>query len=313
MNTNDYRQAPGNGQVGDISNDGSAQYAHSSKLLNKIDPRVDQNNPAVQQRQQDKSSGGSTSAGTAGYGGNAQGYNTGPNAGPHQTNTANQIDPRVDPSRQGYGGAGFGGSGAPTGAGPNTGNPAAGYQTGRSAYPQTSQGYQQGGDNYNTNTSSGYGSNTTGSNTSGPHRSDIANKLDPRVDSSKNDHSDSGYGAPPGQTTGVSQPTGVPQQQQTGVPQSGAGQGYNTTQNPTYGNGGAGYNGNGQAYNAPGQNYGGANTTNANDGNYAQPAGQPGQGSMKMNVQGLSLEGQGTRGRPHKSELLNKLDPRVGN
>jgi len=152
---------------------------HSSSLANKLDPRVD-------------STTGASNAGT-GYGANtgttggaygsgmtgntAGGYGGGQTAGPHSSNLLNKIDPRVDSTtgatnvNTGYG-TNTGATGT-TGAGyGNTGTTGAGYgNTGTTGGGMTG------------NTTSGYGTGASRE-TVGPHRSDLLNKLDPRVDSS---------------------------------------------------------------------------------------------------------------------------------
>merc|ERR1712098_642358 len=75
------------------------------------------------------------------------------NHGPHDSNAANKVDPRIDSDRDGRAahGTGFGSSNThSTGLGSNTHG-----------------------------TTGAYGSNTT----AGPHSSNVANKADPRVDS----------------------------------------------------------------------------------------------------------------------------------
>ncbi|KAF4546655.1 Period circadian protein [Lasiodiplodia theobromae] len=109
-------------------------------------------------------SGAYDTAGTTGYG-NPQSTN----AGPHGSNIANKADPRVDSDLDSH---------------RNTG---AGYGSTTSGYGNTT------GTGYGNTTGTGYGnaSSTTGStqyddprsSNHGPHSSNIANKVDPRVDS----------------------------------------------------------------------------------------------------------------------------------
>ena len=80
------------------------------------------------------------------------------NAGPHDSNMANKLDPRVDSDMDGSRNMG-----ASTGA------------TGNSAYNSGTTGTGMTGN-------SGY-TGTTGSTNAGPHSSNLANKMDPRVDS----------------------------------------------------------------------------------------------------------------------------------
>jgi hypothetical protein len=124
---------------------------HSSSLLNKLDPRVDSTTGAV------KTSTTGTTGTTGNYGnigaypntGTTGGLSNSTNAGPHDYNLANKLDPRVDSDLDHRGNR----HGAPTGGVFGT--------SGSHATP-------------------GQG---TAQNTAGPHNSDLMNKLDPRVDS----------------------------------------------------------------------------------------------------------------------------------
>ncbi|RVX73183.1 hypothetical protein B0A52_02310 [Exophiala mesophila] len=212
---------------------GTAQYddprstnagPHSSNLANKGDPRVDsdldnRNNPTSRTGGLGNTqttgggygtsgttgtSGGYGATGTSGVGGTSSAQYDNPrsaNEGPHSSNLANKLDPRVDSDRDGrndptsrtggYGqtqtgttgatGAGYGGAGT-------TGTTGAGY--GSSGTTGT--------------TGAGYGGagttgTTGGSTNAGPHSSNLANKLDPRVDSDRDGRNDptsrtGGYG-----------------------------------------------------------------------------------------------------------------------
>ncbi|KAG0645065.1 hypothetical protein D0Z07_9277 [Hyphodiscus hymeniophilus] len=128
---------------------GAGAGPHSSNLANKMDPRVDSTN--------------ATNAGTTGYGGTHAGNNQGAftgttgglshstNAGPHNSNLANKADPRVDSDLDGRGNR----HGAATGA-------FAGVTGASGSHATPGSGVTQ--------------------NTAGPHNSDLANKVDPRVD-----------------------------------------------------------------------------------------------------------------------------------
>jgi hypothetical protein len=128
---------------------------HDSNLANKADPRVDSDRD------------GSSNMGAAAYGPgahqNTSGFgNTGvgsgsTNYGPHDSNVANKVDPRVDSDRDGSGNFG-----------------AAAYGPGA---------HQHGGAVGGTNYQGGMGGNGPAPSTAGPHKSNLANKLDPRVDS----------------------------------------------------------------------------------------------------------------------------------
>lgn len=145
---------------------------HDSNLANKADPRIDSDrdhraNPASQ-----VGGYGNTSTGTAG----TTGYGTGTygttgttgrstNAGPHDSNLANKADPRVDSDRD------------------HRANPVSsagnGYGT-TGGYDETSTGnYTLSGGSTGTGNTGGLSSSTN----AGPHDSNVANKMDPRVDS----------------------------------------------------------------------------------------------------------------------------------
>lgn len=101
-------------------------------------------------------------------------------SGPHNSDMLNKLDPRVDSDNS------------------------KAYDSSRN----TTGGL--GSDNYGSNTTGGLGSHTTssgyGSNTSGPHSSDLSNRADPRVDSDNSrlggSHNTSGLGST-GTTTGA--------------------------------------------------------------------------------------------------------------
>ncbi|KAJ5876342.1 uncharacterized protein N7529_001926 [Penicillium soppii] len=130
---------------------------HSSNIANKVDPRVDsdRDNRARHETVTGAGTGLGTTHGTS--------TSTSTNAGPHDSNIANKVDPRVDSDRDNralYSGAGT----APTSS-------TLGSSTGH-AQPLTGS--------------------THG--TAGPHDSNIANKLDPRVDSDLDSQPLSGTG-----------------------------------------------------------------------------------------------------------------------
>jgi len=243
-NSNTYGSSTGvgsNNATYNHSTTGSAAPpVHNSALLNKLDPRVPTGNTTTGTGVGHHSAGTNVNGqgqfhkdidsldGTSGTGVTGNTYNTTGN-GPHSSSVANKLDPRVDST---------------TGMSNTTG---AGYSTngGYSSTTGTGAGFN------NSTTGNGYMS-TTGTNTGvGPHSSSLANKLDPRVDS----------------TTGQSNTTG---------------NGYSTTGNHGIANGGyTGTTGNGVGYDnsTTGTGYGsGAHT--------------------------------GT-GPVHNSALANKLDPRV--
>jgi hypothetical protein len=146
----------------------------------------------------DYNSGTGTGTGTgaygAGAGGGARGYSSGTGTtttGPHDSNLANKADPRVDSDRGQYGTAGgFTSGGAyntnpqSTNAGPHSSNLANKIDPrvdsdldNRARHQNLGGSSAPAGSSY---TTPGSG---TAQQTAGPHDSNIANKLDPRVDS----------------------------------------------------------------------------------------------------------------------------------
>jgi len=136
---------------------------HSSSLANKVDPRVDSDldgsrNFGAATGNTGASAYGSNTTGTGYTGSNTHtthgttgttgGLSNSTNAGPHNSNLANKVDPRVDSDLDGRGNR----HGAATGGLIGT--------SGSHATPGSG----------------------TAQNTAGPHNSDLANKLDPRVD-----------------------------------------------------------------------------------------------------------------------------------
>jgi len=123
---------------------------HDSNLANKLDPRIDSD----RDHRANPTSG--THAGNSGLTGNTGTQHTGglsnsTNAGPHDSNLANKLDPRVDSDLDGRGNR----HGAPTG----------GILGASGSHATRGSG--------------------TAQNTDGPHNSDLLNKVDPRVDSDR--------------------------------------------------------------------------------------------------------------------------------
>jgi len=146
LGTTGAHTGTGNGVTG--TSQTSTGAPHNSNILNKLDPRV-----------QGTTTGTNTHAGThgthvgttanagPGYKGDQHGISSSTNAGPHNSNLANKLDPMVDSdlsSRGNHHGPGKGGIISGSHATPGSG---------------------------------------TAQNTAGPHNSDLANRLDPRVDS----------------------------------------------------------------------------------------------------------------------------------
>jgi len=167
------------GHTGHSTNTGP----HSSNLANKADPRIDSDHDGRADPTSRVGGYGSNdptqyghSTGTSGYGST--------NTGPHSSNLANKADPRIDSDRDGRADptsrVGGYGSNDPTQYGGHSG----GYDTtGRTG-------------GYGTETSGGYGSGA------GPHSSNLANKMDPRVDDNTGGYSSSQYGSGTTGTTG---------------------------------------------------------------------------------------------------------------
>ena len=120
---------------------------HNADLLNKADPRVDSDRDGSRNL-------GATTHGPGATYGNTTGYYGSTNAGPHNSNIANKLDPQVDSDLDGSRNMGMRGTTTGTTAG----------TTGLSS---TGNKYRTGYDSTN----------------AGPHGSNVANKLDPRVDS----------------------------------------------------------------------------------------------------------------------------------
>lgn len=152
---------------------------HASNMMNRADPRVDSD------RDHRAAPGGLTGGltGNSGAYTTSNNYTTGPastTAGPHTSNIANKADPRVDSDRDGRGlghgvtGTGMtnthGTTGLHSGVAPTT----AGHGTTEAGLSSTH------GTHGTTGLSSGPAHTTAG-----PHRSDMANKADPRVDSDR--------------------------------------------------------------------------------------------------------------------------------
>jgi hypothetical protein len=149
-----------------VGNNGPAATTagpHSSDILNKIDPRVDSD------------ADGRTNMGLAAYGpGGANSAASGPasaTAGPHRSNVANKLDPTVDSDADGSRNMGM------SAHGPG----------GHHHHNQHHNGHRgaTGGGLVGGVMGGGPNSMATGPapHTAGPHKLDILNKLDPRVDS----------------------------------------------------------------------------------------------------------------------------------
>lgn len=228
---------------------------HDSKLANKLDPRVDSDQPGnfgnsggarTGNTGIGHSTGHSTTGHTSGGGltsGTTGAYGSDP-SGPHDSRFANSADPRVDHDRDGsrtVGNTGAGYSGTHTGAGLSGGS-------------HTGAGLS-GGSHTGAGLSGGSHTGTYGSDPSGPHNSRLANSADPRVDHDRD--------------------------------------GSRTT-----GNTGAGLTG--------GHSTHGTHGTTGGLGGHSNTTGYSG------TTAGGNLPGPADKtAGPHKSDVLNKLDPRV--
>lgn len=182
---------------------GTTAGPHSSNLTNKVDPRVDSDYDGS--RNMGAAHGTTSGLGSATGATGSHGA-TGTTADPHSSNFANKADPRVDSDRDGSrnigaahgttSGSGLGTSGGvgttdtpghhgtTTSTGPagnygsTTGTGAAGTTGGYSSTLGTSTAGTAGtaGTSYNTSTG-------PATSTAGPHKSNLLNKLDPRIDS----------------------------------------------------------------------------------------------------------------------------------
>jgi len=247
---------------------------HSSNVANKADPRVDSDLD------------GSRNAGAAQYGAGAH-HNTGTTgtgltgqhdtAGPHSSNLANKADPRVDSDLDGSRNAG-----------------ASQYGTGAQHTGTTGTGFT------GSNTAGTLG--THGSSTTGPHSSNLANKLDPRVDSDQDGSRNAGaaqYGAGAHQTHGT-----------TGSGLTGS----HGTTTGGYGSTNAG------PHDSNLLNKADPRVDSDRDGSRNAGASQYGPGSHNTyGTTGSGLTGShgatggygSTNAGPHDSNMLNKADPRV--
>jgi len=288
---------------------------HSSNIANKADPRIDsdrdnRNDPTSRvggYGTQGTHTG--TGAGTgAGYGttgvtgthgthgtttGTSGGYNDArsTNAGPHSSNLANKLDPRVDSDRDnrndptsrvgGYGTQDTYGSGVASGGAGGYGTTGHGTTGTHHATTGTTTGAGIGG-------TSGAQYNDPRSTNTGPHSSNLANKLDPKVDSDRDNRNNP--------TSGVG---GYGQTQQTdggsGLTGGAGGAGYGTTGHT----GTHGTHGTTGTHGVTGTH--GAGTT----GGYGTGTGPTQSGTTTAH--GMPS----TQKAAHDSALLNRLDPRV--
>ncbi|KAI1308462.1 hypothetical protein F5Y03DRAFT_89058 [Xylaria venustula] len=245
---------------------------HNSRIANAADPRIDSD-------RDHRAAPGSTVGGTQDYTTGNNYSHSGSGApegtyGTHNSRVANAADPRIDSDRdhRGYPGSSVGGTGATTGAFGTTGAHGTHGTTGQ--YDGA------------TGTTGAYGS-TGATGREGPHNSNLANKLDPRIDS---DRSGQRLGNTAGDQYG-SGPEGVHGPHNSRIanaadPRVDSDRDASRTVGNTHGS--SGTHGTTGAHGTHGTTHG----TSQIGGNYA-PGPAP-------NTAG-----------PHKSDALNKADPRV--
>ncbi|KJK84620.1 hypothetical protein H634G_00141 [Metarhizium anisopliae BRIP 53293] len=287
---------------------------HQSNLANKADPRVDSDRDHSRNLGMNPhgtattgTTGGLGSAGTTGAAIGTTGLNRGSDGpatrtdGPHESNLANKADPRVDSDRDHSRNLGANPHGtATTGTTGTTGSH--GTHTGAHGTHAGIAGTTGTGDNaafFSSGTSGATGINrgTDGpaTRTDGPHESNLANKADPRVDSDR-DHSRNLGANPHGTaTTGT---TGTTGSYGTHTGTHGTHAGTTGTHVGTAGTTTGTYGTHGTHAGTTGTHVGTAGTTTGTHGTHAGTTGAgPG---PAPNTAG-----------PHKSDLLNKADPRV--
>ncbi|KFA76791.1 hypothetical protein S40288_09156, partial [Stachybotrys chartarum IBT 40288] len=202
---------------------------HSSNIANKLDPRVDNTYGSTGTHGTTGTglTGSHGTTGTTGYG--STGHST--NVGPHSSNMANKVDPRVDSNLDGNRGLGsntygttgtHGTTGTGVGTTSSTGTHSAGMSGIKGVVQPThgSSGLTGSTGTHGTHTgthgTTGLSSNPgPAPNTSGPHKSDAMNKIDPRVDSdrdgSKTVGGDKTYSRPDHTTNQYRDPTDAAQ------------------------------------------------------------------------------------------------------
>lgn len=299
---------------------------HNSNMSNKMDPRVDsdldhRNDPTSNVGGRGNIQTEGYGAG-AGYGGTSTGYGTAPTSNTgntmHSSKLANKADPRVDSDFD------------------HRANPASGV--GGYGTSQTTSGY---GGQHGSGAAGGTGMTGTGNTM---HSSNLANKLDPRVDSDRdhranpasnvggygNSQTVSGHGQGAGVTPAMgtgntmhsshtpaggvggyetSQASGYGQQGHgaTGIGHntaSGAAGGYGTTETAGYGRQGHGAAGVHDTVTTGGAGHGGHHT-----GGVTSNTGFT--GTSSSSTAGAAGHSGTSTHPPHNSDLLNKVDPRV--
>lgn len=183
---------------------------HSSHSANQADPRVDSDHIGTAGNHGSAAHGTHGTTGAHGTTGGLTGSGVGSNTygsdptGPHDSRLGNKADPRVDSDTYGaagnhgtathgthgtHGAGGLTGSGVGSNTYGSTGHSSGLTGTGHSGSGLTGNTHGTtgglGGNNYSQGTTgSGLTGNQYGSDPTGPHDSHLANKADPRVDSS---------------------------------------------------------------------------------------------------------------------------------
>ncbi|KAL5406305.1 hypothetical protein PMIN06_000534 [Paraphaeosphaeria minitans] len=265
---------------------------HDSRLGNKADPRVDSDHigstgnhgttaHGTHGTTGTHATGINTTHGSSGLTGNTYGSDP---TGPHDSRLGNKADPRVDSDRYGV-------------AGNTTGTHSSGLTgTGHSGTGLTSNTHSHG------TTGSGLTGTNYGSDPTGPHDSKAANKLDPRVDSTV----PGSYGNSGGARQGAygSDPTG-PHDSHLG-----------NTADPRVDSSTTG--GYGNTHSTGGYGAGSNTHSSGLTGSNTHSSGLAGSNSSGLTGTGHGVGGlssgpgpaENTAG-PHKSDMLNKADPRV--
>ncbi|KAF2000787.1 hypothetical protein P154DRAFT_194908 [Amniculicola lignicola CBS 123094] len=276
---------------------------HDSRLANSADPRVhDHNGSHGNTTTGYGNTHSSTTGNTFGAGTHSQNTHGSDPTGPHDSKLANTLDPRVDSDHAGsYGNTGS--ARDTTGSG-NTHSNTTGNTFGAGTHSNNTYGtdstglhgsHHAGQGLGNTNTTSGLGSNThttnthggySGSDPRGPHDSHLANVADPRVESDR------------------------------------VGQGYNnTTTGNTFGAGSNTHSTTQSGYSDPSGPHDSRLANKADPrvqdrvGEYGNTTGNTyGAGNTTGNTYGAGNNLPGPADKtagPHKSNLMNKMDPRV--
>ncbi|KAF2436567.1 hypothetical protein EJ08DRAFT_644898 [Tothia fuscella] len=214
--------------------------------------------------------------------GTGSGFGSSNTAGPHSSNLANKADPRVDSDRDGSRNAGA------SNYGPGAHNTGSGIGSG--------------------NTHGGVGGVFNGNN--GPHDTHTANVLDPRVDSDGSHHQGGLTGShQQGGLTGSHQQGGLTGSHQqgglTGSHQQGGLTGSHQQGGLTGSHQQGGLTGSHQQGGLPGTHQQGGLTGSHQQGGLTGSHQQGGQTGSHLDGPAPKTAG------PHKSDMLNKLDPRV--